>query len=396
MSAPTITAAGIQIETYDEIITDITYGNVSAPGLVTIYGTDINLDPNSPDGNWVNIFALCKEDMEQFALSLGTMFDTTQAVGSFLDAAVQFNGLFRKGGTYTQTQINITTNQTVTLNGINNTTATPFTISDGNGNLFYLITTQSLTNGVNTLNFQAANMGFVQVVQNTLTVVVTPTQGVLVSNNPSVPYNDGANQETDAQLRTRQQVSTVGISTHKTMSLYAALSQLVGVEQAVVYENCTNMTNSIGLAPFNIWVIVEGGTVSEIAQIIYDYLSDGTPMKGSTSYAITQIDGSIFEVYFDVAAQVNLYIHLNIESLTNSSIDNAAIATYLANNYILGINEVADITSITALIKQYDPTLLVTSASVSKDGSTFLNSVYPPAVNDYFVLQASNVTITNT
>lgn len=396
MSVPSITAAGIQIETYEEIVSDITYGNASAPGLVTIYGTDINLDPNSPDGNWLNIFALCKEDMEQFGLSLGTMFDTTQAVGSFLDALVQLNGLSRKGGTYTETQVNITTNQTVNLNGIDNSATTPFTVSDSNGNLFYLITTQSLTNGVNTLNFQAVSMGFVQVVQNTLTVIVTPTQGVLASNNPSAPFNDGANQETDAQLRTRQQVSTAGISTHKAMSLYAALSQLVGVEQAVVYENCTNITNSIGLAPFNIWVIVEGGTISEIAQIIYDYLSDGTPMKGSTSYAITQIDGSIFEIYFDVAAQVNLYVNLNIESLTNSSIDNAAIASFLANNYILGINEVADITSITALIKGYDPTLLVTSASVSRDNSSFFNSVYPPAVNDYFVLQSANVTITNT
>lgn len=396
MSAPSITAAGILIETYEEIVNDITYGNQSAPGLVTIYGVDINLDPNTPDGNWVNIFALCKEDQEQFAVSLGTMFDTTQAVGAFLDALVQLNGLSRKGGTYTQTQVNITTNQNVNLNGLNNTSATPFTISDSNGNIFYLITTTSLTNGVNTLNFQSQNMGFVQVIQNTLTVIVTPTQGVLASNNPNVPFNDGADQETDAQLRSRQQVSTAGISTHKAMSLYAALSQLVGVEQAVVYENCTSVTNSLGIPPYTIWVIVEGGTVPTIAQTIYNYLSDGTPMKGSTSYDITQIDGSTFVIYFDIAAQVNLYIHLNIESLDNQAIDNTAIANFLAANYILGINEVADITSITALIKQYNPTLLVTSASVSKDGSTFLNSVFPPAVNDYFVLQASNVTITNT
>lgn len=396
MSAPTITAAGIIIETYDEIITDITYGNQSSPGLVNIYGTDINLDPNSPDGNWVNIFALCKEDQEQFAVTLGAMFDTNQSVGAFLDALVQLNGLFRKGGTYTETAVNVTTNQTVNLNGIDNSATTPFSISDSNGNLFYLITTTSLTNGVNTLNFQAANMGFVQVVQNTLTVIATPIQGVLAVNNPDVPFNDGATQENDGQLRARQQVSTAGISTHKAMSLYAALSQLVGVEQAVVYENCTNAANSLGIPPYTIWVIVEGGTTAEIAQTIYNYLSDGTPMKGSTSFDITQIDSSIFVVYFDVAAQVNLYININIESLDNQAIDNTAIANFLAQNYILGINEVADITSITALIKQYNPTLLVTSASVSRDDSDFFNSVFPPAVNDYFVLQASNVTITNT
>lgn len=396
MSLPQITAAGIQIESYTDIINDITYGNASAPGLVTIYGSDINLDPNSPDGNWVNIFALAKIDMEQYSVQLGAMFDITQAIGTFLDALVQLNGLSRLGGTYTETQVNVTTNQTVNLNGLDNSTANAFTISDSNGNLFYLITTTSLTNGVNTLNFQAANMGFIQIVDNTLTVIQTPIQGVLTVNNPNPPYNVGASQETDAQLRARQQQSTAGISTHKTQSLYAALSQIPGVEQAVVYENNTGSTNTIGLQAHSIWVIVEGGTSSEIADTIYDYVSDGVGMKGSTEVQITQIDGSLFNVYFDIAAQVNLHVTINIESLTSGYIDNAAIATFLSENYILGINEVADITAITALIAQYNPTLLVTACQVSANGSSYFNSVYPGAVNDYFVLSTFNIVITNT
>jgi hypothetical protein len=396
MSVPVINASGIQIETYDQVVTDITYGNTSSPGLVNIYGSDINLDPNTPDGQWLNIFALCKIDMEQFAVSIYNSFDVTQAIGTQLDALVQLNGLFRKGGTYTQSQVNITTNQTVNLNGLDNTVATPFTISDSNGNLFYLITTTSLTNGVNTLNFQAANIGVVQVVQNTLTVIVTPQQGVLAANNPNVPYNDGASQETDAQLRARQQQSTAGISTHKAMSLYAALSQLVGVEQAVVYENNTASTNSLGIGAHTIWVIVEGGTQTEIADTIYSYISDGVGMKGSNQVSITQMDGTTFYVYYDTAVGEPLYITLNIESLTSSFIDNAAIKTYIAENYILGINEEASITALSALIYAYNPTLLVTAAAVSKDNSIFLNSVFPPAVSNFFVVETTNITITNT
>ena len=113
-------------------------------------------------------------------------------------------------------------------------------------------------------------------------------------------------------------------------------------------------------------------------------------------YNITQIDGSIFPVYFDYAQQSQLYIQLNVESLISGYIDNAALKTWISNNYILGINQTADITTLTALIKGYNPNLLVTSASVSRDNSNFYNSIAPGAVNDYFVIQTSNITVTNT
>jgi hypothetical protein len=85
-----------------------------------------------------------------------------------------------------------------------------------------------------------------------------------------------------------------------------------------------------------------------------------------------------------------------VESLVSAYIDNTALAVWIANNYILGINQLADITTLTALIKEYNSNLLVTSASVSRDNSSFVNSISPGAVNEYFVIQSGNVTITNT
>lgn len=391
----TIDANGIQINSYTEIINYFTYGNTSAPGLVVIYGSDINLDPDSPDGEWLNLLCLANEDMLQFAVLLYNSMSPATAKGQALDGAVAYNAITRKGGTYTQTQVVVTTNQSVNLNGLDNAETTPFTAQDGNGNTVYLLSTVSIGSGATALNFQAANMGFVQIIQNTVTVIVTPQTGVLAVNNPNPPYNIGANQETDAQLRLRQQQSTAGVSTHKAMALYAALNNVVGIEQAVVYENNTKVTNAIGLGPNSIWVIVEGGTTEEIADLIYLYV-DCCGMKGSTEVNITQIDGSLYPVYFDIAQQQELYITLNIESLAGNSIDNAAIQAYLVQNYILGINQVADITSITALIKAYSPTLLVTSAQVSGNNSVFADSVLPAAVVNYFVLLSANITITNT
>ena len=390
-----ITANGIQIEQYTDIVSDILNGTPSVPGLFAIYGPTINVASNTPDGQWINALALSKLDMEQFAVSIYNSFDITQAVGVALDNLAQLLGLSRAAGTYTQTQVTITTSQSVTLNGLNSI-STPFTVSDSNGNIYYLISSATLSNGINVLNFQAANIGLVQAIQNTITVIVTPTPGVLTANNPSEPYAIGNTQETDAQFRLRCQNSTAGIATRKAQAMYAALSAIPGVEQAVVYENVTATTNATGVPAHSLWPIILGGTTIPIANTIYLYLGDGCGNKGSVQYNITQIDGSIFPVYFDYAQQSQLYIHLNVESLISGYIDNAALKTWISNNYILGINQTADITTLTALIKGYNPNLLVTSASVSRDNSNFYNSIAPGAVNDYFVIQTSNITVTNT
>ncbi len=391
-----ITANGIEIQDYIEIVNDIVNGTIQTPGLVVIYGPDINVDSNTPDGGLVNILALSKEDMLQFAVALYNSFNPDMAIGVALDGISQLNGIARKGGTYTETEVVVTTDRTLNLNGLDNLGSTPFTISDSNGTKFFLIETAVLSSGANTLNFRAGSIGFVQILQNTLTVIVTPQLGVLVVNNPSTPYNIGANQETDAQFRLRRQQSTAGLSQRKAMSMYAALNNIVGINQAVVYENVTGAIDTKGVPAHSIWVITYGGTLEEIADIIYAYLSDGCGMKGDTSFDITQIDGSIFTVYFDLAVQQPLYINLNIETLVPGVIDNDAIANYLVANYILGINQVADITSISALIKAYNPNLLVTAAGVSVDNTNFFNFISPSSIKNLFVLTSANINITNT
>jgi hypothetical protein len=127
-----ITGAGIEIETYPEIVSGIVNGTSEVPGLVTIYGNDINVGSNTADGNLVNIFALSKEDILQLCVSIYDSFDPDQAVGVALDSISQLCGIARQGGSYTQTAIVLVTTQAVNLVGLDNTVSTPFTISDAN------------------------------------------------------------------------------------------------------------------------------------------------------------------------------------------------------------------------------------------------------------------------
>lgn len=381
---PEIDATGINILTLSQIITNIINGTDTVPGLVNIYGPDINTDSNSPDGQWINIFALSNEDIEQLCVQIYDSFDPTQAVGVALDALCQLNSssLLRKGGTYTQVVVNIVASGSFNLNGLN--TSSPYTVSDNSGNLYNLISSTTVSPGTNALNFQAVNIGFIQVLPNTINITVSIIAGVTSVNNPTTPYQIGANQETDATLRIRRASSTAMPSQGFNQSLYAGLLNITGLTQAVIYENTTTVTALSVVPAHSIWVICEGGSNSDIANAIYTYRNSCCGMYGTTTVAITQADGSTFNVNFSSSQDQTLYLSLTVSSLSGGTIDSTALKNYLTANYILGIYEVADITSITSLIHTYSTDILVQFAGVSLSAGSYTDSILPS--NRYQIL----------
>lgn len=393
MSEPFIDATGINILTLAEILNNMINGTADVPGVIQIYGPDINVDSNSPDGEWLNIFALSNEDIEQLCVSIYDSFDPNQAVGVALDALCQLNSssLTRKGGIFTQVVVDVVANASFNLNGLD--TSSPYTASDQNGNLFYLISSTTVSATTNALNFQSATIGFIQVLPNTITIPVTIIAGVVSVNNPSSPYQIGSNQETDAQLRIRRSQSTAIPSQGFNQSLYGGLLQIEGLTQAVVYENTTTVSALTVVPAHSIWVICEGGSNDDIADTIYKYRNAGCGMYGTTTVSVMQSDGSSFNISFSLAVDQPLYLSLTVSSLSGGSIDTAALKTFLAANYILGIYEVADITSITALINSYSDDLLVTFAGVSLSAGSYTPSILPSNRYNILTLAVSTTTI---
>ena len=386
---------GIQIETYPDILNGIINGTPSVPGLVSIYGPDINTDSNTPDGNLISIFALSKEDILQLCVSIYDSFDPDQAVGVALDSISQICGMARQGGTYTETNIVLVTTQLVNLVGLDNTVSSPFTISDSNGNEFYLITSASIGSaGTQTLAFRSANIGYIQVIPNTITNIVTITIGVATVNNPNAPTLVGQDQETDASFRIRRQSSVSMPAAGTEYGLLAGLLQITGLTQAIVYDNSTNTTNVQGVPAHSIWVIVDGGSSTDVANVIYRYLSMGCGMKGSGSTVITPTYGTNILIRYDNAVYENFYVSMSLFSKGNLAISGSAIASYISNNYILGIYEAADITAIDSLIHSYSSDLVMGSAGVSLTNSNYGSSVLPSAYLNKLVLPVANITIT--
>src|ERR1019366_2989931 len=176
MSTNQIDGSGIQIQSFSDIWNDLVNGTPGVPGLLQIYGADVNIDQNSPDGQWINIFALAKQNVLEMLVQIYNSKDPDQAVGIDLDAVSQLCGITRQGGTYTQVNVLINTSAALNLSGQD--TSTPYTVQDANGNQYQLIISASLVLGNNTLAFQSVNIGAVQCLANTLTTPVTVVAGV--------------------------------------------------------------------------------------------------------------------------------------------------------------------------------------------------------------------------
>jgi len=384
---------GIQIDTLAEITTAI---ETSYKG---IYGEDINVDPNSPDGQQINIYAQSGRDLREFAVAIYNSFDPDQAVGVNLDSRVSINLLQRRGGTFTITDVEVVTSQALNLIGLDGEETPPegiYTIQDSEGNEFYLQTSQAIASASTfTVKFRAATAGEVQVQINTLTIPVSIILGVTSVNNPSSPDSVGIDQELDPTLSVRRQRSTAIVSIGFFESMFSALGNINDIEDQKVLENKTNVTDANGVPPHSYWIIVLGGTDQDVADVIYEKRSGGSGMRGVESVNVTQIDGTLFEVNFDRAINEDLYIKFSIEDIiTGNPVDQDFIKTQIVEGINFKIGQIANKTDIECFIKDLLPNVYVKDLQVSNDDITYVDTLDPTTVQHKFVLDESRIDIT--
>lgn len=364
----------------------------------TIYGPDINIASDTPDGQNINIVNQAALDQGDLLTQINNSFDPDQAVGVILDQRCALNGVQRQGGTFTITNITLVTNQSVNLYGLDQTVQPFYTVSDNAGNLWQLQTTQlGLATGTNVLAFQAVAPGALLTTPNTITTQVTIILGVVSVNNPTTYTTIGINQESDTNLRLRRMQSVSLASQGYLAGLLAALRNINGVTNAFVYENISSTTDGDGVPGHSIWVIVAGsGAAQAIANAIYTKRNAGCGMYGAQSYTITQVNGAPFTVLWDDVVTEDLFIEFNATSLDGVNLPLVSIIkSYLVANYSPGVNQEVNINQLATLVQQADPNTLVTDAGFSTTLSgTYTNTLTPSAKNNQFLIVSGNITIT--
>lgn len=394
--AASVSPSGLTIPTRDEIRAQILDGGDGFLGLRQIYGADINVDPNTPDGNLVELLVQASIDYYELVASVYNSFDPDTAVGTVLDLRCAINGVARLAGTFSTQTVTVVTSQAVTIPGLDTAPDAPFTISDAAGNRFFLEETEVVgAAGSQDLEFRAEDLGAVIVAPNTLTTIVTVQLGVVSVTNGVLSGTTGVNEETDAQLRVRRQNSVEVPSKGYLEGLVGALYAIDGVTSVLVLENITNATDGDGIPGHSIWCVVNGGTDALVANAIYVHRNAGCGMKGAVSVNVTQVDGSIFAVLFDRPTPENLWISFDVTAITGT-VDAAYIRTQLLAQLSYGINQPAVASQITALVEDIAPNGYLDNVGVGTDGIGYAAIVQNAAKDNQWALAAVRVIINGT
>lgn len=83
------TDTGVEIDTFDEIRERL------VEGFKGIYGSEINVEENSPDGERIGIFAKEIQDAQSAFQLLYSQFDPDLGTGTFFDVILKYTGLVR-------------------------------------------------------------------------------------------------------------------------------------------------------------------------------------------------------------------------------------------------------------------------------------------------------------
>ena len=134
------TRDGVEIDTFNEIYDRL------AQGLRDIYGQDIDLSQNTPDGQRLGIFVKELMDMQSFGQLLYSQLDIDFSFGSFQDVLLKLVGISKRSPSKSQVDVTVVSDRVQTL-------ASGYTISDGAGTNWETTTEVDLTVGNNTVTF---------------------------------------------------------------------------------------------------------------------------------------------------------------------------------------------------------------------------------------------------
>lgn len=323
-------------------------------GFQNIYaqnGETLNLSSNTPDGQLIELLAYMGTVIREMITEVYNSCDPDKCVGVIQDNRYQINYLERKAGSYSLQNVVVTASKTVNLQGLdgafNEPEASSFAISDDNGNIWYLVDSTTVYAGQNTLEFRAKEKGVIVPVIGTITNMVTIIPGIVsVINNVGATYI-GTEEENDSDFRIRRARSTSTPGKNNIDSMEGQLLELAGVVNVKIHENNTNETDETLTPPHYVWVIVEGGANTEIADIIYGNIA-GAGTKGSITVPIETYSLQTININFDREIVVPLYIKFDIKAITDlGEINIQGVKQYIAENLEYGIGEDVETSKIT-------------------------------------------------
>lgn len=295
-------------------------------GFRNIYGEDINVDADTPDGQMLGLLSQLLSDINEVIAFMFQMLDPYRATGEWLEQRALYAGIVRRGAEYSY--IN-----DVVITGSHGTTIPQGSIfSDGNSNKWVSLQAVTLNNfGSAKLSLRSQELGVFSLPANQELTMETVVIGVdrIVLTRESTPGNE---EETDGQLLVRFMQSHSINNNDDREGIKSALSSLPDVRKVEVIENYTNNTDVVtGVTAHTMNAIVFGGNDLDIATTLLKKKIGGCAFMGDQQ-VVVNYKGMDRTVLFDRAEEVAISVKLVIRRLVGfTDIDTDGIKASLEN-----------------------------------------------------------------
>lgn len=248
-----------------------------------IYGNDINLEPETPDGQYLGALAETIDDTAQAVEDTYNGRNPAGATGQNLTITSAMVGVYRVIGDYAYVDVQAT----IALGAV---VPVGTQVQDEDTGAVYAFTVPVTgTGGATTVTCKALVKG-VTSAAGKVTKIVNPTFGLIsVTNaNPSTVVDS---EETDEQLRQRRGLSTAAPTVGYLDSIRSGLLAVPGIGKLKLWENDKGVAVDIkpgdrALSPHCIAAVVTGGAASDIGAALYARKPPGITTVGSSSVTV--------------------------------------------------------------------------------------------------------------
>jgi uncharacterized phage protein gp47/JayE len=268
----------------------------------------LNQLPTSVIGQWNGIFSDKLRELWDLAEAVYRSQYPDSADDEALDQIASITGAFRLTPLSSTVELEVNIDAGVTL-------LTGRLVSDPNTGVQFE-TTEDVTNpgpGAADLPVasQSVETGPIAAVSGTLLQIDTPVAGWNTVTNP-LDADPGRDRETnDAfRLRREQLLRISGAATKD--AIRAAVLNILGVTQVIVFENDSDVTDGAGLPPHSFEVVVDGGASAEIAQTIFDTKAAGIQTFGTSSDTAVDSQGISDTVFYSRPTRIDIYVDVTV------------------------------------------------------------------------------------
>ncbi|HDL7399277.1 TPA: baseplate J/gp47 family protein [Yersinia enterocolitica] len=380
---------GLQTDTFRDLFQTL------SDSYKGIYGQDIDLDQESPDGQRVALEAQARTDIEAAIQWLYSQMDPDFNTGDMQQIIAKLHGLYLRPGSRSQRDLNVVTDRPVFL-------YSGYKIRDQSNQVWFVRQNVTIPAGTTTVTFFAQDFGKVTGLITDTFTQLTPELGVL-SITSDVVAVVGRDEETPEEFRQRRNRSLENPATGSTGAIFAKVAQLAGVTDLNIGENDTKVDNpATGIPANSIWLVVEGGAVSDIVEVIVKQKGGGTGVKGEVTgrYIETLVrpDGSTLSIAHDMQFDRPVYIplHINLTArrkAVNDPVDVETLKQVLAGR-VMHIGEDIDANELYA--DGYGSArvnYVLTNMKISADGVTFTDAELSPGFQGKFTLDVANIVV---